>query len=443
MKIKEPVNKNYCAIVVKIKNIIPIENCENVVHTNIFGNLVVVSKDTKIGDQGLFFPVETKLSNDFLKYNNLYKKPELNIDQTKKGYFEENGRIRCVKFRGNKSEGFFIPSSSLNFCGKEFSQNNLLVGLEFDEINGIKICEKYIVVIKNMTSSTQSKGKKGLHRIKKISKLIDNQFNFHIDTNQLGKNIHHIKPNSIIQISVKQHGTSLISSKILCKRKLTLIEKILKFIGIKINDIEYDYIYSSRKVIKNQYKNTLKNGFYNEDIWGLAHNKIKHVLQDGMTIYAEIVGFLSNGNYIQKDFDYGCQPSEFDIYVYRITYTNLSGKVFEFSAKQIQDFCKENGIKAVPELYYGYASNLFKDKLIQNPLDENLEVWRNEFLELLKLTYLEGDEPMNKLKVVPREGIVLRIEKNYAEVYKLKSTKFLEHETKLLDSNEVDIESNN
>jgi hypothetical protein len=106
--IKKPINNNYCATVVEIKNIIPIDNCDNVVHTNIFGNSIIVSKDVKIGDIGLFFPLETKLSNDFLKCNNLYRKLELNIDQTKKGYFEENGRIRCVKFRGNKSEGFLF-----------------------------------------------------------------------------------------------------------------------------------------------------------------------------------------------------------------------------------------------------------------------------------------------------------------------------------------------
>ena len=40
-------------------------------------------------------------------------------------------------------------------------------------------------------------------------------------------------------------------------------------------------------------------------------------------------------------FDYGEDPmasQTFSIYIYRITYTNPNGKVFEFSAKQVQDF---------------------------------------------------------------------------------------------------------
>lgn len=30
----------------------------------------------------------------------------------------------------------------------------------------------------------------------------------------------------------------------------------------------------------------------------------------------------------------------FDIIVYRITYTNVDGKVFEFSTQQVKEFCK-------------------------------------------------------------------------------------------------------
>ena len=35
---------------------------------------------------------------------------------------------------------------------------------------------------------------------------------------------------------------------------------------------------------------------------------IKPFLQKGMTLYYEIVGFLPNGGYIQKNYDYGCVP---------------------------------------------------------------------------------------------------------------------------------------
>ena len=113
MKLNKPKNSNYAAIVVEISKLVPLENCNNVQAAIIFGNQVIVDKSVKIGDKGIYFPLECQLSKEYLSANNLYRKKELNLDQTKAGYFEENGRIRCVKFRGNKSEGLFMPLHSL------------------------------------------------------------------------------------------------------------------------------------------------------------------------------------------------------------------------------------------------------------------------------------------------------------------------------------------
>lgn len=447
--IKKPINNNYCATVVEIKNIIPIENCDNVVHTNIFGNSIIVSKDVKVGDIGLFFPLETKLSNEFLKCNNLYRKQELNIDQTKKGYFEENGRIRCVKFRGNKSEGFFIP---LNCIYNIFMDSGKLdlnwkkIGTEFDELNDIKICEKYIPKQFNLPSQGNGK-QRNKNLVKKFNVLIDNQFRLHSDTSQLGKSIHRIKQDDIISITTKLHGTSGVSSLILCKRKLNLLEKFLIKLGIKIQDTEYKNIWSSRKVIKNQYvypKNEKIKHFYSEDIWSLANNRLKDYLQKGLTFYYEIVGYLPySSGYIQKGYDYGCKEKEFDIYIYRITYTNTDGKVFEWSMYQIQEFCKMNRLKAVPLLYYGYAKNLFNISFLRSfDEEEDREEWQRHFLNKLKEEYLEKDSELN-IKPMPEEGIVVRIEKNDLESYKLKSFRFFEYSTKLNDENYIDIEDIN
>ena len=427
MKLKSPINKNYCATVVTIKNIIPLNNCDNVCHTSIFGNLVIVSKSIKIGDKGLFFPVETQLSDDFLRHNNLYRHSEKNIDKDKKGYFSDNGRIRAVKFRGNISSGFFIPMSSLFFISNDLELN---LGDEFDELNNIRICRKYVVVRKNSNNKTKS-GK----RFKVIDRLINNQFRFHIDTSQLGKNIHKVKPDDIISITRKLHGTSGISSKILVKRRLSIVEKILKFFGIKIVETEYDNIYSSRRMIKNKYYNPKKIDYYNEDIWKLANNVLKDFLINSQTIYYEIVGFLPyTGSFIQKGFDYGCDNNKFSIYIYRITYTNDKGTVIEMPMKYVKNWCKENNLNVVPELYYGYASHYLKKRK-----NESVETWRNRLLDKLKEDYLENDCEYCKNNV-PNEGIVLRIEKNNIESYKLKSYRFLQYETKLLDSGQVDIE---
>ena len=432
MKLKPPKNSNYAATVVKITNLNTLEGCDNVVATSIMGNQVIVSKHTKTGDVGLFFPVECALSNEYLSHNNLYRHNDLNEDKSKKGYFEDNGRIRCVKFRGHASEGLFMPISSVD----KYITDPLHIGETFDELNGTTICSKYVVKVKN--ASGNNTGRKVDKKYK--SKLVENQFRFHEDTEQLYRNLYKLHPNHIISITYKLHGTSVISSKILCKKPLKWYEKTLKYLGVDIIDTHYDYVYASRKVIKNA-ELVESSGYYDVDIWGLAHDKIKDRLQDGMTIYAEIVGFLPSGNYIQKDFDYDCAPNTFEVYVYRITYTNPSGKVFEFSAKQVHNYCTKVGLNAVPELYYGSAAlwyEIYSGKTLE--ADMPLDAWRAEMLSLLKDTYNNKDCFMCANKV-PEEGIVYRIESLDLEAYKLKSTRFLEYETKQLDKGNIDIES--
>jgi len=260
----------------------------------------------------------------------------------------------------------------------------------------------------------------------------------------LYKNLHRINPTDLIQISFKLHGTSGISSYVLCKRKLNWFEKLLSKFKVNIRTENYDYLYSSRKVIKNEELNPNAQHYYGEDIWGIAHKELEPFLTKGMTLYYEIVGFLPNGGAIQKDYDYGCEANKHAIYIYRITSTNVDGKVIEFSAKQVQDFCKKNGLNAVPELYYGFAKDCFTYiyHLAEEPHNFPDQKWNEEFLTEIKQTYNERDCFMCKNKV-PEEGIVLRIERLDFEAYKQKSNRFYERETKLLDEGVEDIESEN
>jgi hypothetical protein len=436
MKI-ELTNKNYCATVIAIQNVIPLENCDNVVHTSIMGNLVVVSKDIKIGELGLFFPVECQLSKEYLSANNLYRNQLMNIDTTQKGYFEDNGRIRCVKFRGHNSEGLFMPLTSLDFITEKYPEINT----EFNSINGVEICKKYIIRI-DKTSCTKKDRNKNMKKYK--SKLIDNQFRFHLDTSVLYKNLDEITPDSLISITYKIHGTSIISSYILCKKPLKWYEKILKKIGVNVVDTHYDYIWSSRKVIKNSELNPNAEHYYEEDIWGIAHKELKPFLQKGMTIYAEIAGYLPTGSYIQSQYDYGCLTGQHKVFVYRITQTNVDGKVIEFSAKQVQEWCKLNGLLPVPELFYGYAKDCFTNiyHLIEEP-NQFEQKWNEEFLIEIKKKYNEKDCYMC-INKVPEEGCVVRLDNKFNyEAFKQKSTRFFEDETKMLDKGIIDIEENN
>lgn len=431
MKLKTPKNSNYAAVVAEIKSLIPLENCDKVLATPIMGQQIIVDKSTKIGDVGLYFPLECQLSKEYLSNNNLYREKTLNLNQEKSGYFDTNGRVRCQKFRGlHNSEGFFMPINSIEFTGVVAS--DLKLGDEFDELNGIEICKKYVVKDSKTQGTPGSKKDKAYKKYK--SKLIENQFRFHNHTSMLYKNLNRIHPEDLISITYKIHGTSFVSSKLLCIKELTIIEKILKKIGINIVDTKYDYLYSSRHIIKNQKLTKNPQHFYDEDIWGIVHNEVKDFLQDGLTIYGEIAGFLPNGKQIQPNYDYGCNQvtGEHKTFVYRITYTNQSGKVFEFSAKQVQDWCHKNGLTPVPQLFYGYASELSDERL-------NEENWRNKFLENVKLKYNEKKCFMCKNDVF-EEGAVIRVEGNDSEAFKCKSKAFYEYETKLLDKGEVNIE---
>ena len=435
MKYKPPVNSNYCATVVKIKKIIKLENCDNIQGTIIFGNHVIISKDTPLDQKGLYFPAETQLLDSFLKFNNLYHKPELNDDSTKKGYIDKNGRIRAVKFRGHQSNGLFLPIDCLTYLG--FFDEEFNEGDTFDYLNNEMICQKYVTPSKQQAQPGTKKGRK----TDRESKIIEGQFHFHKDTEQLGKNIFKLNPNDYISITYKIHGTSFIVSKVLCKRKLNIFEKFLKFCGVAIIDKDYDNLYSSRKVIKNEFletKDLLKKQnqhFYSEDIWSSVNKDLQEYLIDGLTIYGEIVGFLpTTGGYIQKKYDYGCAPRTYKFYIYRITFTNPSGHIFEFSSKQIKSWCEKHDLNYVHELFYGQVKEIYSG-------DENTN-FHEELLNVLKEKYLEQDCYMCKNKV-PAEGIVIRKDTMQFEAYKLKSFRFLEQETKLMDKGESDMENDN
>lgn len=434
MKFKKPVNENYCANVVKIKNVVQLDNCDNIQATHIFGNQIIIGKNVQVGDIGVYFPAETQLSHEYASENNLYRHSELNKDKDKKGYLEDNRRIRTMKLRGNQSCGLFMPLDSFLFCVSspthEFDEGDM-----FDEIKTVPICNKYIIKTRQQM---QGKGKKA--KAKKESKLLENQFRFHEDTAHFGKNAHRFQPDDIMSITYKLHGTSVVISKVNCKKKINWFYKLLRAIGIKIVDTQYDNVYASRKTIKND---DLKptGHYYDVDIWGLANEKVKEFLLDGMTVYGEIVGHLPTGAYIQKPYDYGCKHNEWEVYIYRITFTNTAGNVFEFSAKQVQDWCNERGLKAVPEMYYGRVKDVFDEYNLWYTYDKNLDLADN-LINYFRKVYLEGDCHMCKKKL-PAEGIVVRKESNIFEAFKFKSFRFLEKETRMLDNGEVDIEEEN
>lgn len=420
MKIDTPINKNYCGVVVKINHIFTLDNCDNIVATNIFGYQVLISKEVKQGDIGIFFPAETQLSDRYCYENNLYRHSNLNKDGSQKGYFEDNRRIRAIKFRGNVSNGLFMPLTSLNFTGVKLSL--LEEGNEFDILNGIEICKKYVIPRKENTRKSNEVDRGFIRADKKFMPE-------HIDTENFFRNMDKINPDSEVIVTQKIHGTSIRIAHTMVNHKKTFVEKIASWFGAKIIDTEYDYLYGSRKVIKDA-NNPNQNHFYEQDIWSLEGHKLDGLLPENYIVYAELIGYTPDGKEIQKNYTYNIPVGNCELYIYRIAIVNSKGNLTDLSWKQVKEFCVKNGLKHVPELFTTKASNLINNEgqAVKDLLDKRY------FPEYPQCVYL-GDNDLSD------EGVCMRIDSLIPQIYKAKSPKFLEHETSLLDKGEEDLES--
>ena len=212
--------------------------------------------------------------------------------------------------------------------------------------------------------------------------------------------------------------------------------------------VEYGEVTSSRGVIKNQYINKdVGKGFYKVDIWSEYGKLIYPFLSEGMTIYGEIVGYVTGStSMIQKGYDYGCKVGENILMPYRITETDAEGNrkewnvqdVYEWTVKLLEEHPELNGkIKPITILYHGRLGDLYPE------LDPS-EHWNQELLKNLKEDKerfgMELDEPMCKIRC-PREGIVIRIDDDVKpEAFKLKTEAFKFREAKQVDAGEVDME---
>ena len=437
-------NPNYLAKFVCISNIRKHPNADRLQVTTIDGNDVITGTDIKVGDNVVYFPLECAINKDFLSATNSFEDKELNFEKDKKGFFNSKGRVRAVKLRGQPSMGYIVPvdvffnwvnaitASSTN------SYSSAYANREFDCFNNgdkpVIVCKKYINKQEKIDRNKEKQANQK-YKAKKVEKLIDNQFRLHCDTPQFGKNLFKFSPSDTIAITHKLHGTSGVFSKVLCKKKLTWYQKLFKKVGINIVDTHYDSVYSSRKVIKNKnYSDQeVTGGFYGEDIWGVVAKELDPFIEQGMTLYCEIVGYLESGKMVQPKYDYGCAEGKHDTYVYRITTTMPNGTVYEWSTPQIVEWCIKKGVKHVPLYYFGSAKALFPT------LDEHNH-WQDEFLIKMKETYLEKMDPICTNQV-PDVGVCIRREGLEIDTYKLKSFAFLQHESAELDAGTVDIES--
>ena len=194
--------ENNKAIVTRI-TVHPHPNADRLQLGYCFGNQLIVGLDTKDGDLGIYFPTELQLSQEFCEANDLIRRKDED-GKPAGGMFDDNRKVRCQKFRGEKSEGFFAPLSYLQKMGLDTS------GLKesdcFDTLQGKKICWKFI------SKATR----RGMSSKKNHSKRGETEFfKQHFDTPQFRMNFKEFRAGDLITISCKIHG---------CATRSTLVQ---------------------------------------------------------------------------------------------------------------------------------------------------------------------------------------------------------------------------
>lgn len=415
MKLQLPENANYAATVVAITRIVTLDNCDNVVGTPILGFQAIVGKDTEVGDLGVAFTAETQLAGGFAHVNNLHRHGNLNADQAAKGYLEDNGRVKALKFRGHRSDCLFMPLSSLAFTGVDVSQ--LKPGDTFDVLGGHPICQKYVVKRPSSGGLRTEKNK-----VKTFDRVDDKFLPRHFDTDNFFRYQDQIPDHRQVVVTQKLHGTSVRIGNTIVKRKLTLRDRLAAFFGVRVQTTEFDMVYGSRKVIKDA-NNPHQDNFYSSDIWTEEGKKLDALVPENYIVYGELIGWTPDGGAIQQGYTYRVPEGTCELYVYRVAFVNGQGRIIDLSWPQVVEFCVDRGLKHVPELWRGSK----EDFVAEDFLDKKFFVTHPRAVVLAK------ESPCD-------EGVCVRADGVAVYILKAKSPAFLRHETKMLDQEVADLE---
>lgn len=422
MKLEPPKSTNYAAVVIRVPALIELEGLDNLIGIPVVGHQALTQRGKSVGDLVIAFTSETQLSADFSHHNSLYRHSDLNKDESEKGYLEDSRRIRALRLRGHTSNALLMPLSSVEYTGIDWLQ--LEEGDTFDTLNGHEICRKYEVAQKHRQNPAKSKIERAFKRVdKKV-------FPEHLETDQFWRSKHVLKAGQEVVISQKLHGTSWRGGNVPVLRQLKWHEKLLKKLGVTIPEYEYAVVFGSRKVIKDP-SNPNQNHFYDTDLWTEYGKKLTDLIPEGYLVYGELVGWTSDGAPLQKGYTYHLPQGESDLYVYRVAHINAQGVLSDLSWDGVKDFCRARGLKWTPELWRVKPYELPQSVL---SMLEDKRYFETGYL------FEEAPLPLSDKKTVD-EGVCIRQEGLVPTILKAKSPKFLEHETKLLDADEADIES--
>lgn len=351
----------YNVYITRIKNVRPHPNADRLQLGDCFGNTVCVSLDYEDNQLGVYFPTDGQLSVEFAEKNNLLRKKD-DSGNNIGGYMDaEKRNVTAIRLRGEKSDGLFLPLTSLESFG-DISQ--LKEGDIVSTFNGHEIACKYIP-----RRSNRSSGNFGGNKTRKKKVHINTPFFAeHIDTPQLRFCQDMFKPGDYICLTEKVHGTSSRNANTLViSYKQSIIDKILHKKGKEVR--EYKYMVGTRRTTVND----SAGGYYGSNQFRLNWGeKFKGKLEPGEEVYGEIAGFTGpnapimgrGDNKKTKDkkfikvygptttFSYGCdeEKGENRFFIYRMTYTSPEGMVIEYPWDFVKLRAGQMGFEVVPEL---------------------------------------------------------------------------------------------
>jgi len=407
---------SYNGYITKIKDLRKHSNADRLQAGTCFGNQVIVSMETTEGQMGVYFPTDGRLGEEYCIENNLLrKKNDMGVEIG--GYLDERRHVTSLKLRKEMSDGLFMPLESLS---KFTDIKALKDGDMITVLNGITICEKYIVKSKCTNSINKTKKETKKESRKSKSKFVF--FNEHINTTQLAYNKHQFAVGDLCYITLKVHGTSARTAFSLqeTKSRQTFLTKLFKK---KTITRAWKPVSGSRRVTLNFEKNN--GGYYKDNGFREKyHSIVGEKLHKGETFFYEIVGYTGKDSFIMgqcnnkklndKDFvkkygeitsfTYGCENGENDIYGYRMTMTNEDGYEVEYSQELLKLRCEQMGIKCVTEF----------DKFIFTTIEDLMERVDK---------FYDGVDPVGKTHI--REGVVVRIDgKEKFKAFKHKNDSF-------------------
>lgn len=442
MSIETKGQRNYSAIVIRVPAVRKAENSDRLYVIDALGMTAIVDESwiARQGELALLFPAEVQLSLPFARANNLHRHPALNEDPSVTGYLEDSRRVKALKLRGNISNGLVLPLSSLvglPYAGPR-PEAALSEGDVFDTFRQTEICRKYVIETKTPGLT------RGEQQVKKAFKRVDETFlPMHFDTSHWDREEHRIGNGETVIVTQKLHGTSVRLANTVVKRQLTWLEKLAQKLGVAVKDHDYDLVAGSRKVIKDP-NNPNQKHHYGSDVWSNALGDFGQKIPKNHIVYGELVGFTPDGGPIQKGHTYECDPNGFmigektQLYVYRVAVVTEDGDLIDLSWNQVKAFCVRHGLKNTPELLRT------KKGLLYLPDLEELNFWEEHQADLMddRPSYNETPVKLSPGGTGKDEGVVIRVETGMVpEFFKFKNKSHYLYESDMLDSGEVDLES--